>query len=177
MNKSKSDVLLEHIASSFSEDPLSSFPLVRHRFSPRYVSRVFFSGDGRTKQSFKDECDVNRIMSRYMSSGILPEHLTRATAQFVDCTAVDFQEAQLIVAGARTLFAELPSAVRSRFRHSPEAFLEFAENPANGPALAEMGLATLRKDLGGDGITPPVKSAPVPPTVNPGGVPSPGSGS
>ncbi|WNK13660.1 MAG: internal scaffolding protein [Microvirus sp.] len=152
-------------------------PIVRHAFSPRQRLSVSFSGDGRTKQSFKDECDVNRIMGRYLSSGILPEHLNRATAQFVDCSAVDFQEAQLIVSGARTLFAELPSAVRSRFHHSPEAFLEFAENPANGVALAQMGLATLRKDLGGDGITPPAKAAPVPPVVNPGGVPSPVSGS
>ncbi|WNK13768.1 MAG: internal scaffolding protein [Microvirus sp.] len=149
----------------------------RHAYSGRVRSTISFDGDGRTKQSFKDECDINRIMGRYLSTGILPEHLTRALAQYVDCTSVDFQEAQLVVAGAKSLFAELPSAVRSRFHHSAAAFLEFAENPVNGPELAEMGLATLRRDPMGGGSPPADRASPVPPVVNPVGVPSPVAGS
>ncbi|WNK13045.1 MAG: internal scaffolding protein [Microvirus sp.] len=149
----------------------------RSAYSPRVRSTISFVGDGRTKQSFKDECDINRIMGRYLATGILPEHLTRALAQYVDCSAVDFQEAQLVVAGAKSLFAELPSAVRSRFHHSAAAFLEFAENPANGPALVEMGLASLRRDSVEGGSPTAASAAPVAPPVNPAGVPSPVSGS
>jgi len=134
----------------------------RHKFSPRMRVSISFDGDGRTKQSFKDECDVNRIMARYLGAGILPEHLNRAMAQFVDCTGVDFQEAQLLVSGAKSLFAELPSAIRSRFHHSPAEFLEFVENPQNGPALVEMGLATLRQDSQGVGSQPSAGASPTP---------------
>ncbi|WNK12587.1 MAG: internal scaffolding protein [Microvirus sp.] len=146
-----SDSVSSSVSVSPGTDNSVDVPMVRSKFSPRYRVAISFSGEGRTKQSHKDECDINRIMSRYMSSGVLPENLNRAMAQFVDCSAIDFQEAQLVVAGAKTLFAELPSAVRSRFHHSAAAFLEFAENPANGPALVEMGLASFTERL----ATPP----------------------
>jgi len=142
----------------------------RHRFSPRLRVALEFSGEGRTKQSFKDECDINRIMGRYLNQGILPAHLNQAAAQFVDCSAVDFQEAQFLVAGAKSLFADLPASVRERFHHSPAEFLEFAEDPANGPGLAEMGLATLRRDFEGVGSQPPAGGASTPAPASPGGV-------
>jgi hypothetical protein len=146
--------------------------LFRSAYSPRVRVSISFTGEGRAKQSFKDECDINRIMARYLNSGILPEHLSQAMAQFVDCTGVDFQEAQLLVSGAKSLFAELPSAIRSRFHHSPEEFLVFAENPVNGPALVEMGLATLRKDSGGGGATPAPSASPTPAPASGAGVSS-----
>ena len=41
-----------------------------YEVSPR--NPVVFPEQGRTKQAFKDECDINNIMRRFETSGALP---------------------------------------------------------------------------------------------------------
>lgn len=112
----------------------------RTRFSPRHRVQTDMSGESRTKQSFKEECDINVIMRRYEATGILPGALDASQMRYLDCTGADFQEAQLLVAGARTLFAELPARIRERFMNDPQRMLEFVENPKNREEAQQMGL-------------------------------------
>jgi phage internal scaffolding protein len=106
-----------------------------------------------TKQSEKDSCDINLIMSRYMATGELPNIAERAP-QYLDATGFEFQSAMDFVAGANTLFYEMPSAVRNRFDNDPAAFLDFCSHEKNRPELAEMGLLKP--------IVPPVIPNPTP---------------
>lgn len=124
---------------------------IRSAYSPRVKLSITFPPEGMTKQSFKDECDVNRIMARYLATGELP-NINALPPQYLDVTALDFQEHQNFIAGANSLFQELPSAIRSRFGNSPAEFLDFCSHEKNRPELAEMGL--LRP------ITEPVIPAP-----------------
>jgi len=96
-----------------------------------------------TKQSFKDECDINVLMGRYLQTGQIPNINERAP-QYLDVTGIDYQEAMQLVAGAQTLFNELPSAVRTRFDNDPAQFLAFTSDGDNYEEMAEMGL--LRED-------------------------------
>ena len=91
--------------------------------------------DGRTKQSFKDETDVNQIIARHTRMGTL-SHLEQWGGQYGDWSDFDFQEAQNQIASAKSMFEELPSAVRNRFSNSPEQFLEYVNNPENAKDLA-----------------------------------------
>lgn len=112
---------------------------IHHRFSPKSRLQVTFPTSGRTVQSFKSECDINTIMARYQSTGELP-NINQLPPQYLDVTNVDFQEHQNFIAGAFSMFNELPSAIRARFDNKPGEFLEFCSHEKNRPELAEMGL-------------------------------------
>lgn len=130
--------------------------VIRNRFSPRNPvtldCRVPVRGkDGkttlefrtRTKQSARDECDINFIMKRFQKTGILPS--TDRQAMYGDFSDVkDFRESLEIVHFAQEQFASLPSAVRKRFGNDPAAFLEFVHDPKNGEEMVKLGLATKR---------------------------------
>ena len=131
---------------------------------PRDAYRITFpKGEDRTKQSFKEECDINNIMARYVKTGVL-EFAARHQPQYGDFTGYDFQTAQDTVAKGKTMFAELPAQIRERFENSPAKFLDFVSNPANEAEAVRLGLATAC-------ATPPA-----PATVPPAATDAPGAG-
>jgi len=79
-------------------------------------------------------------MARYQSTGELPV-INQSAPQYLDVSAAaDFQTSMEFVAGAQTLFQEMPSAIRNRFGNDPREFLDFCSQEKNRPELAEMGL-------------------------------------
>lgn len=100
--------------------------------------------NSKTKQSFKDECDINSILKKYRLDEIL-EAQKLSPDLYQDFSEMeDFHEAQNIIAHAKEQFAKLPSEVRENFRNDPARFLEFASDPQNIDAMGEMGLAVKR---------------------------------
>lgn len=124
---------------SLISDESNSCPFIT-AYGPKYRQVVEFSSPSLAKQSFKDECDINVIMGRYIRTGVLPETVQRLEAQFADVSEVDFQSAMELVAGAQSMFNELPSNIRNRFQNDPAQFLAFTSDEKNRPELAEMGL-------------------------------------
>lgn len=96
----------------------------------------------KTRQEFKDEADINNILSRYERDGIIPE--TRDGApQFADLTDpifTDFQRAQNIVIDAQEAFEALPARVRERFNNDPASLIQFIQEPNNRAEAIELGL-------------------------------------
>ena len=92
--------------------------------------------DGRTKQSFKDETDVNLIIQKHTRMGTL-SHLEQWGGQYGDLGDFDFQEAQNQLAKANSMFEQLPSAVRNKFSKDPERFFNFVNAEENRDRLAE----------------------------------------
>lgn len=119
---------------------------IHHKFSKKPRVQVIFTEPSLTKQSFKDECDINRIMARYQATGLLP-NINEMPPQYLDVTGLDFQEHQNFIAGAFSMFHELPSALRARFSNNPGEFLDFCSHEKNRPELAEMGLLRPIEDL------------------------------
>lgn len=100
------------------------------------------SGQGMTKQSFKEECDINHIMKRFKRNGILPS-LIKKDARYGNFADVgSYQESLNIVMLAQEQFAGLSAEVRDRFGHDPAQFLEFAGDPKNLAEMVKLGLAT-----------------------------------
>lgn len=104
--------------------------------------------DGRTKQSFKDSTDINKILKQAQKQGSL-DHLTKHGATYGDFADFDFFEAQNQLAKAREIFDELPSEVRKEFGNDPGRFFEYANKPEHVgrlaellPSIAEPGLQT-----------------------------------
>lgn len=107
-----------------------------------------------TKQSFKDECDINNIMARFERSGLL-DFVNQNEARYGDATSLDYQDAMLVVANANSMFEEMPAKQRAFFKNDPAAFLAFMEDPANLEKSYELGLRVTRPPQGsGEGVSP-----------------------
>lgn len=96
-----------------------------------------------TKQSFKDECDINNIVKAFQVTGIIA-HINEKAAQgaYIDLpSALDYQESLNIALAAQASFDTLPASVRSRFDNDPAQFLEFMADPQNQDEMITLGLA------------------------------------
>ncbi len=105
--------------------------------------------DGRTKQAFASQCDIQKIMQRAQKTGAI-SHLAKHEAHYGDYDEFDFLEAQTQLAKAGQIFDDLPSEVRREFNNQPGEFFAYANDPENVgrlgellPALAEPGRMNL----------------------------------
>ncbi len=101
------------------------------RYTPEYEK------PGRTKQSFKDSCDVNKIVKKAQKTGTI-SHLNKHQATYGDLSGFDFTEAQMQLAKAGEIFDDLPSEIRREFDNSPAKFFEFANDVKNVDKLGEL---------------------------------------
>ncbi len=113
--------------------------------------------DGRTKQAFKDETDINKILHRAQKTGTI-SHLAKHEASYSDFADFDFFTAQLQLTRGREIFDDLPSEIRNEFGQSQSAFFAYVNDPANKddllkklPQLAAPG----RQNLDVSGKSPP----------------------
>lgn len=101
---------------------------------------VLVSGPVVAKQEFKDESDINVIMSRYVKYGTLPP-MGGSAGTFSDVSTVeDLLSAQLLVKEAEARFASLDSRVRERFRNDPLELLRFLGDESNRKEAEDLGL-------------------------------------
>nr|QJB19634.1 MAG: internal scaffolding protein [Microvirus sp.] len=114
--------------------------------------KIEFKKPSLTKQSFKDECDINRIVARIRKAGFSPMTLqAMQSACYGDVSAVpDFQAAQDLILRVESVFSAIPSEIRERFDNSPAKFAAFVEDPKNEAEAIKMGL--LKKKA----VIPPV---------------------
>lgn len=142
-SSSKSSPFSPSVTYSINQPRLrsSSAPTYRTAYGPKSKVSLSFPAQGRTKQSFKDECDINVIMGRYMKTGVL-NFVNRFAPQYSDVSGIDYQEAMFTVAQARSMFQQLPAQIRDQFRNDPAQFLDFVHDPANAAEMAQMGLLT-----------------------------------
>lgn len=123
----------------------------------------------RTKQEFRDECDINNLLKQYRPHDIAMRLAMGVRGgQYMDLPEPqDFQESSNIVIQARDAFMTLPSKVRERFGNNPEQFLKFMADPDNVDEAVRLGLAIkkpeeAKADANGAGDKPP-PSPPAPP--------------
>lgn len=96
-------------------------------------------GESLTKQSFKNESNINLIMKKYKKTGFLDPSLIK-DADYMDSPDIDFQTAMNIVIQAQSDFDALPADLRKRFANDPATFLDFVGNEANIPEMQDLGL-------------------------------------
>lgn len=103
------------------------------------VKKVF-KKPSRTKQAFAKESNVNFIMAKYLSSGVI-EHVRKNSGFYADVTDVpDYKEALMVVMEASDLFNSLPSDIRTKFDNDPQKYLEFVSKPENKDQLIKWGM-------------------------------------
>ncbi len=119
-------------------------------------------GKSKTKQSPRDQVDINAIVKRWQSTGVLEEALGEGPT-YGDFTGVeDYLSAALKVQAADEQFAQLPAHIRDHCENDAGKFLAFVFDPDNAAELVELGLKDLSESLHG-----PLPAAPVVPVVEP----------
>lgn len=95
--------------------------------------------DGRTKQAFKDQCDINKMLKKAQQTGSIA-HIQK----YPELIYGEFDgEFDLLTAHARIqraneIFGELPSETRKEFDNNALEFVTWANNPENKGKLAEL---------------------------------------
>lgn len=115
---------------------------------------VVICGPGRTKQSFREECNIHTIMKKYRQTGLL-SHVTATPPMWGDFVSVpDYQSALEKVKLAEEAFMALPAFVRSRFENDPAQLLAFVSDSKNRDEAVKLGLVV-------EAVKPPVVETPV----------------
>jgi len=96
-----------------------------------------------TKQSFKEECDINTIVKRF-ESGQAIDHINQAAhlGYFEDLpSGLDLQMALEMATKAEQAFMALSADVRARFANDAVQFMAFMDDPSNQEEIIKLGLA------------------------------------
>lgn len=93
-----------------------------------------------TQQQFKEECDINTIMNKYIKTGEF-RALTGKGGIYADFSEIkDLQSMLDTVRLAQDAFASLPAQVRQRFANDPAQLLEFIQDTNNRDEAIKLGL-------------------------------------
>lgn len=135
-------------------------PAMRSFYVPH--ARVYAPSDSTliTKQSPKDECDINKILTQYKKTGIIT-HISNNQSYFADLPdSLDYQESLQILESAETSFSALPARVRDEFSNDPGLFLAAFGDPTKAERLRELGLLKPLEAAGRSPQSPSSSSAP-----------------
>jgi phage internal scaffolding protein len=114
-------------------------PITYDRDKNSDSAKLVFTRPSRTKQSFRDECDINNILRQFNVTGEL--RVGSVQPQYGDFSGItDYQSALNAVMAAQDSFLQLPAKVRAKFDNDPALFVEFASDEANRDEMKAMGL-------------------------------------
>lgn len=119
--------------------------------------------DGKTIQSMRDECDINKIVARYGVAELQLMATERGPGQYLDVSEVgDYRQAMEQVRRTDEFFRQLPAEVRASFGNDPAFFLDYMSEPMNKEDAIRRGLLPAEEKP--EEATPGVATPVVPPT-------------
>jgi len=119
-------------------------------YSNKKKPKTYFSKDSvksvsRTKQSFRDECNINCIMDK-IQRHMINTSVNRKSPEYGDFSNLpDYASALNDTIRVRNSFNSLPARVRARFENDPMQLVQFMDNPDNLAEARDLGIAP--KDL------------------------------
>lgn len=112
-----------------------------------------------TKQSFKDEADINFIVRQFGLTGQLPDNIRVPEYRDYD-DVMDYHSAMNAVRAAEENFMQLPAEMRYRFHNDPQNLLKFLADEGNRDEAVRLGLVNAPPPVEPVGSAPPIVSAP-----------------
>lgn len=109
-----------------------------------------------TRQEFKDDCDLNKIILRYTPERLI-ESYNAFKGSFGDYSEVpDYQGMREQVLATDSWFASLPANIRSRFENDVSKIVSFLEDDNNYEEAVKLGLLSGSLDKQGEEVPPDV---------------------
>lgn len=120
------------------------------RYNPPPQVSVKFSKPSLTQQQFRQECDINTIISSVDSAGVVNNPLWNGTrcpmyGDFSGIQDMDYLQAQSTFLDASARFMELPAKVRQQFNNNPAELLAYIQSNPPAEELAKLGFADIPK--------------------------------
>lgn len=122
----------------------------------------------RTKQSFKDESDLNVLVKRFTPRDLQAIANSNVSPMYGDVSDIpDFQSAQNNVRRITEYFEGLPSDVRNTYGNSVSEFVSQMSRPENADRAVELGFlaspqpAVETPSRGSEGVAEVAEPAPV----------------
>lgn len=113
---------------------------IRRPYDPTVRTSISFPEKTMAKQSFRDETNINTIMQRYQTTGII-EHVSKVQGSYGDFSNVqDYQLSLNQVIEAQAAFDQLPAQIRKRFANDPAHLMSFLQDPDNLDEAVRLGL-------------------------------------
>lgn len=127
--------------SSISKSPRFRTPYNYDTDLTSFSSGLDCSNDpGRTQQHMKDETDINKLVSTYARTGVIPGSDIPAMDFNVD-EIIDYQTAMNQIRASQQAFNALPSSTREYFHNNPAHLLSFLNDKNNQDEAVRLGLA------------------------------------
>lgn len=98
----------------------------------KQLGSITFTDPVLTKQSFKDECDINHIVSRFQTTGNLPFN-NMSDPQYGFAPEIDFKTALDLTKSLQTEFSNLSDEKKDFFEHDFRNYGEFLNEYAESP--------------------------------------------
>lgn len=117
---------------------------VHSYFDPPPSVPYFSDKPSMTEQQFKDDTDINVMISRFGNSAFVSDPLLSISGSkpsFGDFSdPVSYHDALNILNDAQEQFSVLPAKIRARFGNNPQEMLSFLNDPANMDEAVKLGL-------------------------------------
>ena len=116
---------------------------IRKYYDKKPNKGITFTQPSMAQQQFAEEANINNIMARYNTTGLLTDPLNPSTRQyeFGDfSTLPEFRDAQETIIEAKNLFNQMPARVRAEFNNDPGLFLDFCSNDQNIERMYDLGI-------------------------------------
>lgn len=113
-----------------------------HPLNSRYSNLDCSKDKIRTKQSFKNQSNINTIMDKFTKTGMItPDQMAKRAAIYGDVSEIgDFQTAQNKVIEGKAAFMTLSAQIRNRFNNNPGDLLDFLTIPENREEAIKLGI-------------------------------------
>jgi len=99
---------------------------------------IYFNDPSLTKQEYRDDVDINKIIAKFKITGELP---VKKGGYYADVSRIpDYQTILDQVNQAQEMFMTYPAAIRARFNNDPGQLLDWAADPKNRPEAVKMGI-------------------------------------
>lgn len=96
-------------------------------------------GETLTQQQYKEDCDVNVIMEKFMKTGQMPQTVApMLEGDFSNLPS--YQEALQTVIDANDMFMEIPAKIRLKFENDPQQLINYLADETNNEEAIKLGL-------------------------------------
>lgn len=122
--------------------------------------RTVHPGESMTQQQFKDDCDVNIMLAKFMKTND-PAHLRlRDAGVYADLAgAPDYMEAMQTIATANQAFEAIDARIRlDKFNNDPQKMIQFLADPQNQEEAIKLGLMVRRPEAPKDPVLEELRS-------------------